>query len=423
MSLNTALSGLTAAQTEIAAASHNIANVSTIGFRGSRTEFADIYNSSPFSVSRTTTGSGTQVTRVAQDYSQGSIVGTGNVLDLAIEGPGFFALRQPATAAEATALTLYSRSGAFSMSADGTIVNGSGQELLGWPVSAEGQALNQALSASTPLRVPLATGEAARTSAIRLEVSLPGDPAMAGAQAAVPPPAGFDPADQTSWAHRTMVPMLDDAGNAIEAEAYFVRVANPDATLAETRYEVHLFRAGIELPPVAGNGIAFGPDGQPVAGSAALAFGSGAGAVSLDLTESALGNGPFAVRSVSHNGAQTAPLSSLGVDSEGTVWATYGADDRTAVGKLLLVNFANPQGLRVLGGAAYAETADSGIAVAGSPNGAGFGALRSGALEKANVDLTEELVMLISAQRNYQASAKAMETASSMMQTIMNLRS
>lgn len=131
MSMNTALSGLTAAQSDIAATSHNIANVGTVGFRGSRTEFADIYNQSPFSVSRTTVGSGTQVTRVAQDFSQGSIVGTGNRLDLAIEGAGFFALRPTNTTPGATAETLFSRAGAFGLSANGVIQNASGQHLLG----------------------------------------------------------------------------------------------------------------------------------------------------------------------------------------------------------------------------------------------------------------------------------------------------
>lgn len=422
MSMNTALSGLTAAQTDIAATSHNIANVSTIGFRGSRAEFADIYNSSPFSVSRTATGSGTQVTRVAQDYSQGSIVGTGNVLDLAIEGPGFFALRQPNSAAGATSPMLYSRAGAFSMSADGTIVNGSGQQLQGWPVSARGEALNHALSASTPLRVPLAMGTPAETRAISLNVALPSDPSMAGAQSEVPPTAGFDPADNTTWAHRTTLPMLDENGNAVDAEVYFVRVGNPDVDTPETRYELHLFRQGDELvaDPVAT--LSFGADGLPVEGTAPLVFGD-TDAITVDLSESALGDDAFSVQSVAQDGVQTSPLSALDVDSSGAVWATYGGGQREAVGKLLLVNFANPQGLRVMGGAAYAETAESGEAAAGAPNGSGFGALRSGALEKANVDLTEELVNLISAQRNYQASAKALETSSSMMQTIMNLRS
>jgi len=422
MSMNTALSGLTAAQSDIAATSHNIANVGTVGFRGSRTEFADIYNQSPFSVSRTTVGSGTQVTRVAQDFSQGSIVGTGNRLDLAIEGAGFFALRPPSTTPGATAETLYSRAGAFGLSADGTITNASGQQLLGWPVAANGQALSEALGTAMPLQIPLSMGYPAQTENLTMALTLPTDPAMAGAQDAVPPTAAFSADDPTSWAHRTSIPMFDDQGRSVEAEIYLVRVMDPSATSTDTVYEAHLLRDGVAYAPDAGNSLTFGSDGGILPGSSALSFTGVEGSISVDLTQSTLRDEPFAVNSAVHDGQTRTQLTTLDIDAEGTVWAVYGSEERVARGKLLLVNFSNPGGLRVMGGAAFAATSDSGMPMAGSPGGSGFGLLRSGALEKANVDLTEELVNLITAQRNYQASAKAMETSSSMMQTIMNLR-
>ena len=423
MSMNTALSGLTAAQSDIAATSHNIANVGTVGFRGSRTEFADIYNQSPFSVSRTTVGSGTQVARVAQDFSQGSIVGTGNRLDLAIEGAGFFALRPTSSTPGAKPETLYSRAGAFGLSADGTILNASGQQLLGWPVAANGQVLSEALATAMPLQIPLSMGYPSATGALSLAVTLPTDPAMAGAQDAAPPTAAFAATDPTSWAHRTSIPMFDAEGRSVEAEAYFVRVANPAAGAPDTTYAVHLVRNGVESPPDAANTITFGADGRAVAGTLPLSFTGAEGTVTVELADSTLKNQPFEVVSAAHDGQTVTQLTTLDIDAEGTVWAVYGSEDRVARGKLLLVNFSNPGGLRVMGSAAFAATSESGLPMAGSPGGSGFGLLRSGALEKANVDLTEELVNLITAQRNYQASAKAMETSSSMMQTIMNLRS
>lgn len=422
MSMNTALSGLTAAQADIAATSHNIANVATVGFRGSRTEFADIYNQSPFSVSRTTVGSGTQVTRVGQDFSQGSVVGTGNRLDLAIEGAGFFALRPASSTPGDTAETLYSRAGAFGLSADGAIVNASGQQLLGWPVAGDGEVLSEASGAARPLQVPMSMGAPVATGAVTLEVSLPTDPAMSGAQGAVPPTVAFSTADPTSWAHRTSIPMFDEEGRSVEAELYFVRLSDPSAATPETSYAVHLVRQGQELTTAAGT-ILFGADGLPVAGTAPVAFTGPTGAVTVDLSASSLRDRPFEVGSASHDGQTVTQLTTLDIDAKGSVWAVYGANDRVACGKLLLVNFPNPGGLRVMGNASFAATTDSGLPVAGSPGGSGFGLLRSGALEKANVDLTEELVNLINAQRNYQASAKALETSSSMMQTIMNLRS
>jgi flagellar hook protein FlgE len=422
MSMHTALSGLTAAQTDIAATSHNIANVGTVGFRGSRTEFADIYNQSPYSVSRTAVGSGTQVARVAQDFSQGSIIGTGNRLDLAIEGAGFFALSPVSTTPGTTAETLYSRSGAFGLSADGMITNASGQQLLGWPVATNGQALSEALGTAVPMQIPLSMGRPVQTENLSLSLSLPTDPAMAGAQDAVPPTAAFSATDPTSWAHRTSVPMFDDEGQSVEAELYLVRIADPSATTTDTIYEAHLMRDGVALAPSGAPTLTFGSDGAVIPGSGVLSFTGAEGTVNVDLTETELRNAPFEVRTAAHDGQTRAQLTTLDIDAEGTVWAVYGAEERVAQGKLLLVNFANPGGLRVMGSATFAATSDSGMPLAGSPGGSGFGLLRSGALEKANVDLTEELVNLITAQRNYQASAKAMETSSTMMQTIMNLR-
>jgi len=422
MSMNTALSGLSAAQTEIATTSHNIANVSTVGFRGSRTEFADIFNQSPNAVSRTTTGSGVQVTRVGQDFSQGSIVGTGNRLDLAIEGAGFFAMRPMTGVQGSEPETLYSRAGAFNMSSDGTIVNASGQQLLGWPVAGNGQLMSEALTMAQPLQVPLSTGTPVATTSVALALNLPADPDMRGAQAAVPPAGNFDPADATTWAHRTALPVFDANGSAVEAEAYLVRMADPSATSAETVYAVHVVRGGAVMPMTAAQDLRLDGDGKPV-GATGFTFGRDDDTLALDLSGARLGRDPFEVTAASHNGETLTQLTTLDIDAEGTVWATYGSEDRVARGKLLLVNFANPGGLRVMGAAGFTATAESGAPLAGSPGGAGFGLLRSGALEKANVDLTEELVNLITSQRNYQASAKAMETSSSMMQTIMNIRS
>lgn len=422
MSMNTALSGLSAAQKDIAVTSHNIANVSTTGFRGSRAEFADIFTQSPFSVARTTAGSGTQITRVAQDFSQGSVVGTGNRLDLAIEGPGFFALRTESSAPGTQNETVYSRAGAFGMSADGHIVNSAGQQLLGWPVAMNGQVLSEALPAAVPLHIPLAMGEPVATSTVALELRLPADPAMAGAQAAVPPAGEFDAADAETWAHRTQMPVFDGNGRAIEAEVYLVRLADPTPENPQTEYAIHLMRDGVAMNASTTNRLVFGPDGQ-LQSPARLGFAGPDSALTLDLAASQLHGSAFAVAAARQNGQTVSQLTTLDIDSEGTVWASYGADARVARGKLLLVNFPNPGALRPMGAASFGATTDAGEPLAGSPGGTGFGRLRSGALEMANVDLTEELVTLITAQRNYQANAKAMETSSQMMQTIMNLRS
>ncbi|MCH8467345.1 MAG: flagellar hook protein FlgE [Roseinatronobacter sp.] len=423
MSMNTALSGLSAAQKDIAVTSHNIANVGTTGFRGSRTEFADIFTQSPFSVARTTAGSGTQISRVAQNISQCSVVGTGNRLDMAIEGPGFFALRAQSTTPGVANETLYSRAGSFDMSANGFLVNSANQQLLGWPAANNGQVLSEALSSAQPMRVPLTMGNPVATSELRLELVLPTDPAMAGAQDAVPPTAPFDPADATTWAHRTSVPVFDDQGRAVETELYLVRMSSASVADPNTEYEAFLLRDGVLMPPNGTNTVTFGADGRLVQPGGAVGFTDGTDDLAITLEGSRLFDRPFSVAAAQHNGQTVNQLTTLDIDSEGTVWATYGAEGRMAMGKLLLVNFPNPAALRPMGAASFGATTDAGEPLAGSPGGTGFGRLRSGALEMANVDLTEQLVALITAQRNYQANAKAMETSSQMMQTIMNLRS
>ena len=236
------------------------------------------------------------------------------------------------------------------------------------------------------------------------------------------PPAAFDPANPATYAHRSLVPVFDGTGQPVEAEVFLVRLSNPDMDTPETTYALHLMRGGVMMQPDGDNTLTFGADGAPLPGTGAFGFAGPDGALSLDLTGSRLADAPFRVDQIAHDGRTIAQLSTLEVDSRGTVWATYGAEERIAQGRFMLVNFPNPGGLRIMGNAAFTATGDSGDPVAGVPGSAGFGQLRSGALEKANVDLTEELVDLIAAQRNYQASAKALETSAAMTQTIMNMR-
>jgi flagellar hook protein FlgE len=421
--MSTALSGLMAAQADISATSHNIANVGTVGFRSSRVEFADVFSSSPFSNQRTAIGSGVQVQRVAQDFTQGNVVTTGNLLDIAIEGQGFFAIQNTTDANGAAGEVRYTRSGAFNMDATGNVVNASGDSLLGWPVGLDGQPLTNQLSQAIPLQIPLTRGAPVASSEINLDVNLPSDDAMLGQQAAVPPAAAFDPADPTTYAVRTVIPMYGDNGTPVEAEAYFIKIQSPDALNPDTIFELRLMIEGAEVAPtdpLIPSQITFDANGIITAGGT-LDFGPTGLAVNLG--GSSLTNAPFAVAAASHNGAAAGSLTNLELDGTGAIWATYGDMGRIAMGRIVLCNFANPQGLKVQGKATFAVTSDSGPPVVGTPGTAGFGLLRGGALERSNVELTEELVNLISAQRNYQASAKAMETSTSLMQTIMNIRS
>lgn len=425
MSMTTALSGLIAAQQDISITSHNIANVGTNAFRKSRAEFVDDYYTTPMDSFRTVVGSGTHMSRVAVQFDQGNFAATGQTLDLAIQGPGFFAITpQVDNAGDPTEL-VYTRNGSFSLDADSRIVDSSGRPMLTWPVAMDGTVLQETEDSLQTVQIPMIRGEAVASDQVDLALQFPIEEAMNGSQDAVPATNAFDPDDPTSYAFQTAIPLTDETGAAIEARAYFVKTANPDATSEFTEYEMRLVVDGAEVPatdPANPTLMQFDGDGILTEASQQLNFSNVDGDFTVNLTGSKLENGTFAVGSASHNGKAPEGLSSLEVDPRGVIWANYGTDYRVALGRVALANFSNPQGLRQDGNASFFASSDSGNPTLTSPGDKGLGLLQSGMLERSNVDLTEELVQLITAQRNYQANAKAMETSSSLMQTIMNIR-
>jgi flagellar hook-basal body protein len=157
--------------------------------------------------------------------------------------------------------------------------------------------------------------------------------------------------------------------------------------------------------------------------TAFLAGGKGALTMSIDFTKSTQYSSAFAVLSQSQDGAPEGELMGLNINPDGLVNATYSNGSQVSLGKIVLANFSSPSGLRQVGDASYLASATSGVAKIGEAGSAGFGSVRAGATERANVDLTQELVDLITAQRNFQANAKAIETSSTMTSAIINIRS
>jgi flagellar hook-basal body protein len=157
--------------------------------------------------------------------------------------------------------------------------------------------------------------------------------------------------------------------------------------------------------------------------TAFLDGGKGALTMSIDFTQSTQYSSAFAVLSQSQDGAPEGELMGLNIGVDGLVNATYSNGSQVSLGKIVLANFSSPSGLRQVGDASYLSSATSGVAKIGEAGSAGFGSIRAGATERANVDLTQELVDLITAQRNFQANAKAIETSSTMTSAIINIRS
>lgn len=426
MSFNTALSGLNAAQADLSVTSNDIANVNTVGFKESRAEFGDIFATSSLGSSSTAIGSGVLLNKVAQQFNQGNLDFTSNSLDLAISGDGMFVMSPSLTSQE----QIFTRAGALGVDSDGFVVNSSGQFLRVFPVNADGSVSAQSLSSSTPLQLPATSGSPTMTSEIDIGMNLP-------ATVTALDPANFDPLDPLTYNASTSLSIIDSLGQTHVATFYFIKDSGTANTWAQY--------LSIDGGPVditggtagaggqlygeivfdnAGNYVSNAPD--PVI-SAALAFTNGAD-TSQTLTIDYASNSPtqfasgFAVPVLNQDGFGTGQLSGLDISDEGVIRANYTNGTSTALGKIALARFANPQGLRQEGNTAWTETIDSGVPIAGEAGSASFGLIRSGALETSNVDLTAELVNLITAQRNFQANAKSIETSNTVTQAILNIR-
>ncbi|OUR72923.1 flagellar hook protein FlgE [Methylophaga sp. 41_12_T18] len=420
MSFNTALTGLNAASADLNVKSNNIANVNTTGFKGSRAEFADVYAVSAFGSSNTAIGSGTVLNNVAQQFTQGNLEFTDNSLDLGISGEGFFALAPTQTSGE----IVYSRAGAFGVNDDGYVVNSSGQYLRVFPVNDDGTVSSTSISSSMPLLLPNNAGTPQATSTVGLSTNLP--------STATTVTGPIDPTDATSYNNSTSTTVYDSLGNEHIMTTYYRKTA----TANEWDVDVYLDEpAGSQtkISPVAATTLVFDPSAGGALDGASptsitlsiTALASGATVpqgITMSLVGTTQNSGGFSVVAGTQDGFATGRLSGLDISDDGLVRATYTNGQSTPLGKIALANFANPQGLKQIGNTAWEETLDSGGVLAGEAGTGSFGLIQSGALESSNIDLTAELVGLITAQRNFQANSKAIETNNAITQTIINLR-
>jgi flagellar hook protein FlgE len=426
MSFNTALSGLNAAQSDLSVTSNDIANVNTVGYKESRAEFGDIFATSSLGSSSTAIGSGVLLSKVAQQFNQGNLDFTSNSLDLAISGDGMFVMSPSLTSQE----LIFTRAGALGVDADGFVVNSSGQFLKVFPVNADGSVSGTSLSSSSALQLPATSGSPTLSTEIDIGMNLP-----AGATAL--DPQNFDPVNPLTYGSSTSISIVDSLGEAHVTTFYFVKDVNNANTWAQYTY---LDGNAVDITGgTAGAGgqlygdVVFNSDGSFLSNSpqpmvtAQLNFTNGSD-VTQTLTIDYASNTPtqfasgFAVNTLAHNGFGTGQLSGLDISDEGVIRANYTNGTSTALGKIALARFSNPQGLRQEGNTAWSETIDSGASIAGEAGSASFGFIRSGALEASNVDLTAELVNLITAQRNFQANAKSIETSNTITQAILQIR-
>lgn len=422
MSFDTALSGIRAASSDLSVVGNNISNSATTGFKSSRAEFADVYYASSIGgMGANTVGQGVNLQAVTQQFSQGNISFTDNALDLAINGSGFFQLN-------ADGSRIYTRAGNFHVNSDGIVVNNQGYELMALGADNNGQITGTVgnIDLNTSYIDPQAT--TAVEGIFNLD-SREVEPLMAWGgpfDAFATPPTAPDPQMYTSATSNTI---YDSLGNAHTMSTYFRKTANAN------EWEAYTLIDGVSA--TGPDTFAFDTNGRfdsaslPVEISVAgwqpldangAANGAAAQSFTIDLSESTQFGTDFAVNALSQDGYTSGQLASVDIDETGVIFARYTNGQSQVLGQVVLANFPNIQGLQPLGNTSWAETYTSGAPVVSTPATAGMGVIQAGALEESNVDLTSELVSLITAQRNFQANAQTIRTEDAVTQTIINLR-
>lgn len=422
MSFDTAVSGIKAAATNLGIIGNNIANAGTTGFKSSRGDFTDVFASSLLGVSHNAIGKGVAVNGVNQSFSQGNITFTDNVLDMAINGSGFFVLNDSGT-------NVYSRAGNFQVDRSGHVVNAAGQQLMTFNTTETGTPTG----GMSPLEIDTSLIQPAGTTTVTMTANLDSralPPSVAwpagGFDAFAAPPTAPDP---DMFNSSTSVTIYDSLGNSHTQSLYFVKTATANEWqvyslidgVSETGPDTITFDSAGKIPsaslPLTVNVAAWAPldDAGAANGAAAQTF-------NLDLSKLTQFGNEFSVSSIDQDGFTTGQLRGVEVGDGGVVYARFTNGQSRALGQVALADFSNTAGLQPLGGSIWAETFTSGQPTLSAPGSGGVGVVQSGALEDSNVEVTQELVDMIVAQRNFQANAKVIQTEDTITQAIINLR-
>ena len=425
MSFNIGLSGLYAANKQLDVTGNNIANVATTGFKSSRAEFEDVYSATRLGTGSKTVGNGVRLANVSQQFGQGDVNNTGNVLDMGIQGNGFFILSDNGSLS-------YTRAGAFKTDAENYVVDNNGNRLQGYGVDANGKIINGVL---TDLKIDTSSLKPNPTTKVDQTMNL-------NSAETLPTVATFSPTDTNSYNKTISTKVYDSQGNEHTMDQYYVKTGT-------NAWRVHTYMDGrspanpATTPPVAITAdITFNSDGS----INALTAGAGwtqtgntltmTGWVPGTITNAATTpvtwgpNGSVAATGgIAFNMALTTSYNSPTARTAqfqdgyatGVMTANFSNQQTKAIGQVAVASFANEQGLQPIGGTRWKETFASGVAGVDAPTTGTLGSVVSNSLEESNVNLTNELVELIKAQSNYQANAKTISTQSTIMQTIIQM--
>ncbi len=479
MSFQQGLSGLNASAKHLDTIGNNVANANTIGFKQSQAQFADLYATSLAGSGAVQVGTGVKIASVAQQFTQGNITNTSNSMDTAISGKGFFRMVDQSGAIS------YTRNGQFQLDKNGYIVNGQGQQLSGYAAvngvitAAQPTPIQIVASDLTPKQTSKVSIGLNLDQRMALPTISPFDPnnpqtynsstsltvydsqgashvaSMYFAKTAANSWDAFLTVDgnQVPAAGTRLTAMTFNTSGALTAPTAAVASAGFDpvpAPISVVGASVTTGSAVVTGPStvgllagatVTGTGI---PAGTTIASidsanqftmsaaatatnaSATLTVTNPASAanqvINFDFTGTSQFGGSFGVNTMTQDGFTSGRLSGFTTSPDGIILGRYTNGQSRALAQVVLANFTNPQGLQPLGNNGWAETSASGGPLVGTPGSSSLGVLQSSAVEDSNVDLTAELVNMITAQRVYQANAQTIKTQDQVLQTLVNLR-
>ncbi|MEO2219073.1 flagellar hook protein FlgE [Chromobacterium vaccinii] len=418
MGFQQGLSGLNAASVQLDTIGNNVANANTVGFKSSRTEFADLYGNSLYGITATTPGIGTQVQAVTQNMGNGNLDSTGRSLDLAINNAGFFIMGLP------NGTQAYTRNGQFQVNSEGYLVSTAGNFVQGWTANSSG----------TVSQGPVGNLQLTTTSIAPHATSKLSMPVQLNSNQKTPTGVPLNnPADPTSYNWPNTVQVFDSLGNPHQMVFYYSLTASapagntwtvnayvdgkPTTTTAggATNFTLNFDTSGNLTPlPFAPVPIKFTT--APVNGSAIPQT------VTVDFTNSVQNNQQFGTLSPQiQDGTAPGTLQGVNISANGMIQATFSNSQTKTIGQVALSTFVNPQGLQDIGGNMWAQTGNSGSPTINNPGAGNAGTLSSGQVEDSNVNLTNELVSMITAQRYYQANAQTIKTQDTLIQTLLNI--
>lgn len=431
MAFQQALSGLNTSSKAIDVTSHNIANSSTVGYKASSSHFADVYAASLNGSGASQIGIGTTLAAVQQQFTQGNITATNNPLDISINGAGFFRM-------DTNGAVTFTRNGQFHLDKNGYIINDQEMKLTGYA------AQSGIIVPSTPAPIqisasdlaPIETGTSTSAGFQGVKANIQFDsrktvPTLPWTAATGPI---YTP-DPQSYNYSTALSVYDSLGNAHTLTMYFEKTTNSGEWAVHTNVDgtsdgyVTINSGGPLKFDTTG---ALDPTSNPINISIDLnSVMTGLGKTNnanptmtfdVNFNGSTQYGSAFGTNRLEQDGYAAGHLVGLSVGDDGVIQGRYSNGQTFSQGQIVLANFTNPNGLQSLGNNQWSESSVSGPALIGAPNTSNLGSLTASSVEESNVDLTAELVNLITQQRNYQANAQSIKTQDQVMQTLVNLR-